>query len=85
MMLQGLPCPHCHGTAIVRPGQTRPGTQRSRCRAQRGAGRTLLREESSPGPSPVVKAQIVAMALHASGMRATARVLPVRTNTVRTE
>jgi len=37
------------------------------------------------GQSPAVKEQIVAMAMHASGIRDTARVLHVRTNTVMTE
>ncbi len=82
MILQGLPCPHCHGTDIVRHGQTRQGKQRYRCREQRCAGRTFLLEYSYPGQSPAVKEQIVEMALNASGIRDTARVLHGSTNTV---
>jgi transposase-like protein len=85
MMLQVLHCPHCHGTAIVRHGQTRQGHQRYRCREQRCAGRTFLLDSSYPGQSPAVKQQIVEMALNARGIRDTARVLHVRTNTVMTE
>ena len=85
MMLQVLHCPHCHGTAIVRHGQTRQGQQRYRCREQRCAGRTFLLDSSYPGQSPAVKQQIVEMALNARGIRDTARVLHVRTNTVMTE
>jgi transposase-like protein len=47
-----------------------------------GAGGTLLLEASSPGHSPHIKVQIVAMAMHASGIRDTARVLHVSPTTV---
>jgi transposase-like protein len=85
MILQVLHCPHCHGTAIVRHGQTRQGKQRYRCREKRCAGRTFLLEYSYPEQSPEVKQQIVDMAMNASGLRDTARVLHVSTNTVMTE
>ena len=85
MILQVLHCPHCHGTDIVRHGQTRQGKQRYRCREQRCAGRTFLLDYSYPGQSPEVKQQIVDMAMNASGIRDTARVLHVSTNTVMTE
>src|SRR5689334_1291296 len=85
MILQVLHCPHCHGTDIVRHGQTRQGKQRYRCREQRCAGRTFLLEDSYPGQSPVVEEQIVEMALNVSGIRDTARVLHVSTNTVMKE
>jgi transposase-like protein len=81
MILQALHCPHCHGTNLVRHGQTRQGKQRYRCREKRGAGRTFLREASAPGHSPAVTAQSVERALNARGIRDTARVLHVRTNT----
>ena len=55
------------------------------CREQRCAGRTFLLDYSYPGQSPAVKEQIVEMALNASGIRDTARVLHVSTNTVMTE
>ena len=42
MILHVLHCPHCHGTDIVRHGQTRQGKQRYRCREHRYAGRTFL-------------------------------------------
>src|SRR5262249_11254690 len=82
MILQVLYCPHCHGTNIVRHGQTRQGQQRYRCREKRCAGRTFLLECSYPGQSPAVKQQIVDMAMNASGIRDTVRVLHVSTNTV---
>ena len=84
MILQVLHCPHCHGTDIVRHGQTRQGKQRDRCREHRGAGRTFLLDYSYRGQSLEVKQQIVEMALNASGIRDTARVLHVSTNMVMT-
>ena len=85
MILHVLHGPHCQGTHIVRHGQTRQGKQRYRCREQRCAGHTFLLDESYRGQSPAVKEQIVDMAMHTSGMRDTARVLHVSTNTVMTE
>jgi len=85
MILQALHCPHCQGTDLVRHGQTRQGKQRCRCRAQHSAGRTFLLDYSYRGQSPEIKQQIVDMALNASGIRDTARVLHISTNTVMTE
>jgi transposase-like protein len=85
MILQVLHCPHCQGTEIVRHGQTRPGKQRYRCREQHCASRTFLLDYCYPGQSPAVKQPIVEMAMHASGIRDTARVLHGSTNIVMTE
>ena len=82
MILQALHCPHCQGTDIVRPGLTRQGKQRYRCREQRCAGRTFLLDYSYQGQSPEVKQQIVDMAMHTSGICDTARVLHVSPTTV---
>ena len=84
MILQILLCPHCHGTDIVCHGTTRQGKQRYRCREQRCAGRTFLFAYSYSGQSSEVKQQIVDMAMNASGIRDTARVLHISTNTVMT-
>jgi hypothetical protein len=83
MIIQVLHGPHCQGTDIVRHGNTRQGKQRYRCRACRqGRGRTFLLDYSYAGQSPEIKEQIVKMAMNASGIRDTARVLHVSTNTV---
>jgi transposase-like protein len=82
MILQVLHCPHCQGTDIVRHGTTRQGKQRYRCREQRCAGRTFLLEYAYAGQSPDVKQQIIDMAMNASGIRDTARVLHVSPTTV---
>src|SRR5262249_39766847 len=77
MVTQVLHCPHCHGTDIVRHGTTRQGKQRYRCRACPERGRTFLLAYAYAGQSPDVKRQIVDMAMNASGIRDTARVLRV--------
>jgi len=85
MMTQVRHCPYCQGTDLVRHGMTPEGKQRYRCRACPDRGRTLLLEYAYAGQSPDVQQQIVEMALNASGIRATARVLHVSPTTVITE
>ena len=85
MVLHVLHCPHCHGTAMVRHGTTRQGKQRYRCRTCPDRGRTFLLTSAYAGQSPDVTRQIVDMALHASDMRDTARVLHVSPTTVSKE
>jgi transposase-like protein len=85
MIIQVLHCPNCQGTDIVRHGKTRQGKQRYCCREKRCAGRTFLLEYSYAGQSAEVKQQIVDMALNASGIRDTARVLHISPNTVLAE
>jgi transposase-like protein len=83
MVIQVLHCPHCQSTDIVRHGTTRQGKQRYRCRAcLLGRGRTFLLAYAYAGQSPEIKRQIVDMALNASGVRDTARVLHVSPSTV---
>jgi transposase-like protein len=78
MITQVLHCPYCHETDIVRHGLSPEGKQRYRCRACReGRGRTFLLAYTCAGPSPEVKQHIVEMALNASGIRDTARVIHV--------
>jgi transposase-like protein len=83
MITQVLHCPYCHGTDIVRHGLSPEGKQRYRCRACREwRGRTLLLAYTYAGQSLEVKQQIVDMAMNASGIRDTARVLHVSPTTV---
>ena len=83
MIIQVLHCPYCQETDIVKHGLSSEGKQRYRCRACReGRGRTFLLEYTYAGQSPAVKQQIVDMALNASGIRDTARVLHVSPTTV---
>ena len=78
MITQVLHCPH-----IVRHGTTSEGKQRYRCRECRlGRGRTFLLAYTYAGQAPEVKQQIVDMAMNASGIRDTVRVLHVSPTTV---
>jgi transposase-like protein len=85
MIIQVLHCPNCQGTDVVRHGKTRQGKQRYRCREKRCASHTFLLDYTYLGQSPEVKRQIVDMAMNASGIRDTARVIHVSTNTVTKE
>ena len=82
MIMQVLHCPHCQGTDIIRHGKTRQGKQRYCCQETVCDGRTFLLDYSYAGHSVEVKQQIVDMAMNASGIRDTARVLHVRPTTV---
>ena len=82
MIMQVLHCPHCQGTDIIRYGTTRQGKQRYRCqengmqRAHFSVG-LHLRRSLSRG-----RTTIIDMAMNASGIRDTARVLHVSPTTV---
>ena len=83
MIIQVLHCPYCQGTDIVRHGMSPEGKQRYRCRQCReGRGRTFLLDYAYAGQSPEVKQQIIEMAMNASGIRDTDRVLYISPTTV---
>jgi transposase-like protein len=66
----------------VRHGKTPQGKQRYRCRQTACQVRTFLLDYSYPGQSPHIKEQMIEMAMNASGIRDTARVLHVSPTTV---
>jgi len=80
MSTQGLYCPHCQGTEVVRHGKTHQG--KPRYRAKRWAGHPFLRAYAAASHAPVVTHQRVERAIPARGMRDTVRVVPVRPPTV---
>ncbi len=83
MITQVLRCPYCQGTDIVRHGKSPEGKQRYRCReCRQGRGRTFLLDYAYAGQSSDVKQQIIDMAMNASGVRDTARVLHISPTTV---
>jgi transposase-like protein len=83
MISHVLHCPHGHGTDIVRHGKWSEGKQHYRCReCRQGRGRTVLLDSTYAGPSPEVKRQLIDTAMHAHGIRDTARVLRVSPTTV---
>src|SRR6266404_7884143 len=75
-------CPYCHSDQIVFRGTTRRGTQRYLCQNTACPSQSFLLEYSYQGRLPEVKQQIIDMSLNASGMRDTARVLRISTDTV---
>ncbi len=85
MILQVLHCPNCQGTNIIRHGTTRQGKQRYRCQETLCNGGTFLLDYTYAGHAAGVKQQIVDMAMNASGIRDTARVLHVSPTTVNNE
>ena len=85
MMTPVLHCPPCQGTDRVRQGKTPLGKPRYRCRETSGQGGTFRLDDSYPGQSPHINEQSVAMAMHASGIRDTARLLHISPTTVSKE
>ena len=85
MITQVLHGPFCKGVDIVRHGKTPQGKQRYRCREALCEGRTFILDYAYSGQARQVKQQIIDMALNGSGIRDTARVLQVSTNTVMNE
>lgn len=85
MITQVLHCPFCNGIDIVRHGKSPQDKQRYRCRELLCEERTFVLDYTYSGQSRQVKQQIVDMAVNGSGIRDTARVLHVSTNTVMNE
>jgi IS1 family transposase/transposase-like protein len=78
-------CLHCQSDQIVKRGKTRRGTQRYLCQNTACTRGSFLLDYRNRGCLPEVKQQIVAMSLNASGVRDTARVLRISTDTVLSE
>jgi insertion element IS1 protein InsB len=75
-------CPHCPSEHIVKRGKTARGTQRSLCQNPLWIRGSFLRDSCNRGGVPEVKQTLIAMRLNASGVRETARSLPICPNTV---
>ena len=75
-------CPHCQSDQIVKRGKTARGTQRYVCQNTLCAKESFLLNYCNRGCLPEGKQQIVDMRLNASGVRDTARSLPICPNTV---
>src|SRR4030095_4575726 len=78
-------CPYCHSDQIVKRGTTRRETQRYLCQNTACPPQSFLLEYHYQGRLPEVKQQIIDMSLNASGIRDTARVLRISTDTVLSE
>jgi insertion element IS1 protein InsB len=82
MTFVSVRCPYGHSDEIVKRGKTRRGTQRYLCHNTACIPRSFLLEYIYQGRLPEVKQQIIDMSLNASGIRDTARVLRISTDTV---
>ena len=75
-------CPHCQSEQIVKRSKTRRGTQRYLCQNTACTTGSFLLDYRNRGCLPEVKHTIIDMSLNASGIRDTARVLRISTDTV---
>ena len=75
-------CPHCQSDKVVKFGKSAERKQRFRCDNENCDTNTFMRDYTYNGHKPGIKEKIIDMALNASGIRDTARVLKVSANTV---
>jgi transposase-like protein len=85
MTFIAVQCPYCHSKQVVKRGKTHRGTQRYLCRNTTCAQGSFLLDYCNRGCVPEVKHTIIDMSLNASGVRDTARVLHISTDTVLNE
>lgn len=82
MVLKEVMCPFCTSTDIVKRGKTSNGKQRYECRDEICDHTTFILNYSYQGCLPTIKKRILDMAVNGSGIRDTARVLNIATDTV---
>jgi transposase-like protein len=70
-------CPPCQSDQIVQRGKTARGAQRYLCQNTRCTKGSFLLDYCNRGGLPEVKQTIIDMSLNASGVRDTARSLPI--------
>jgi len=75
-------CPHCNSSDVIKNGFSSSGGQRYRCRNNECEAASFMIDHAHPGRTLPVQQKIVEMALNGSGVRDTARVLGVGTQTV---
>jgi transposase-like protein len=85
MVLIAVTCPYCQTDQIAKRGKTDTGKQRYRCQNPNCPHQSFLLNPAYKGRLPEIKMQIIDMALNGSGIRDTARVLGISTDTVISE
>lgn len=80
MVLVPIRCLHCGSIDGIRHGQTSNEKQRFLCQNE-GCGKTFIQDYSDKGRFPEIKQRIVDRAVNGGGIRETARVLGVSTDT----
>ena len=82
MVLIAVTCPYCQSDLIAKRGKTDTGKQRYRCQNPDCPHQSFLLNPAYKGRLPEIKEQIVDMARGGNGIRDTARVLGINTDTV---
>jgi transposase-like protein len=82
MVLITVTCPYCQSDHITKRGKTNTDKQRYRCHNPNCPHHSFLLNPAYKGRLPEIKAQIIDMTLNSSGIRHTARVLSISTDTV---
>ena len=85
MVLIAVTCPYCQSEHITKRGKTETDKQRYRCHNPHCPHQSFLLHPAYKGRLPAIKAQIIDMALNGSGIRDTAHVLGISTDTVLNE
>jgi len=85
MVLMAVTCPYCRSDHIVKRGKTDTGKQCYRCQNPNCPHQSFLLNPTDKGRLPEIKEQIIDMALNGSGIRDTAQVLGISTDTVLNE
>jgi transposase-like protein len=82
MVLIAVTCPYCQSDCIAKRGKTETGKQPYRCQNTDCPHQSFLLNPAYKGRLPEIKEQIIDMALNGNGIRDTARVLGISTDTV---
>ncbi len=84
MVLVAMKCPNCGSDKVGKYG-TSNGKQRYICRNSECTHQTVYDEYTNKGYKPEIKLSIIQMATDGVGIRATARLLGISTDTVMPE
>jgi transposase-like protein len=82
MVLMAVRCPYCQSDQVIKGGMTDTGKQSYRCQNAPCSPRSFLLDAAYKGRLPAIKDHIIAMCLHGSGIRDTARGLKSSPTTV---
>ena len=79
---QKIKCPHCGSTKIIKSGKSTTGAQRYLCQNTECERKTFMQDYRYRACETGMTKRIIEMAVNASGIRDTARVLKISKNTV---
>ena len=77
MVLIAVKCPDCGGIDIGKYGKSKTGLQRYKCKNAECKTTIFQLEYQNRGCKPGIEGEIIKMAVNASGIRDTARVLKI--------